>query len=42
VHFATMVGAVSLARSVAKTDPTLSDEILNATLARMEKPKAKR
>lgn len=41
-HFATMVGAVSLARSVAKVDPVLSDEILDATLARLERPTAKR
>ena len=41
-HFATMVGAVSLARSVAKADPVLSDEILDATLANLEGPKVKR
>ena len=35
-HFATMVGAVSLARSVVKADPALSDEILEATLGRLE------
>jgi TetR/AcrR family transcriptional repressor of nem operon len=40
-HFATMVGAVSLARSVAKTDLAFSDEILNMTLARLT-PKKKR
>ena len=34
-HFATMVGAVSLARSVAKADPALSDEILDASLAEL-------
>ncbi|HLH51681.1 MAG TPA: TetR/AcrR family transcriptional regulator [Roseiarcus sp.] len=41
VHFATMVGAVSLARSVAKADPVLSDEILDATLAKLEGPLSK-
>ncbi|HLW91011.1 MAG TPA: TetR/AcrR family transcriptional regulator [Roseiarcus sp.] len=35
-HFATMVGAVSLARSVATADPALSDEILEAALANLE------
>ncbi len=41
-HFATMVGAVSLARSVAKADPALSDEILEMTLSRLDTPKKKR
>jgi TetR/AcrR family transcriptional regulator, transcriptional repressor for nem operon len=41
-HFATMVGAVSLARSVAKADPALSDKILEATLDRLERQTAKR
>ena len=41
-YFATMVGAVSLARSVAKADPALSDEILQATLKELEGPKTKR
>jgi TetR/AcrR family transcriptional regulator, transcriptional repressor for nem operon len=40
-HFATMVGAVSLARSIAKDDPALSDEILEATLGRLEAPAAR-
>jgi TetR/AcrR family transcriptional regulator, transcriptional repressor for nem operon len=35
-QFATMVGAVVLARGVAKADPTLSDEILEASLAALE------
>jgi TetR/AcrR family transcriptional regulator, transcriptional repressor for nem operon len=38
-HFATMVGAVSLARSVAKSDPALSDEILESILGRLDPPK---
>lgn len=42
VHFATMVGAVSLARSVAKADPVLSDEILDAALAKIVHPKVRR
>jgi TetR/AcrR family transcriptional regulator, transcriptional repressor for nem operon len=37
-HFATMVGAVSLARSVAKSDPQLSDDILESILGRLEPP----
>ena len=41
-HFATMVGAVSLARSIAKNDEALSDEILGATFAKLERPKPKR
>jgi TetR/AcrR family transcriptional repressor of nem operon len=40
-YFATMVGAVSLARSVAKADVAFSDEILDVTLARLA-PKKKR
>jgi TetR/AcrR family transcriptional repressor of nem operon len=40
-HFATMVGAVSLARSIAKADPALSDEILEAALANTEALSAK-
>jgi TetR/AcrR family transcriptional repressor of nem operon len=40
-YFATMVGAVSLARSVAKADVAFSDEILDMTLARLA-PKKKR
>ncbi|HXW20299.1 MAG TPA: TetR/AcrR family transcriptional regulator [Roseiarcus sp.] len=35
-QFAAMVGAVVLARGVAKADPALSDEILEATLAALE------
>ena len=35
-QFATMVGAVVLARGVAKADPILSDEILKASLAALE------
>jgi TetR/AcrR family transcriptional regulator, transcriptional repressor for nem operon len=38
-HFATMVGAVSLARSVAKSDPELSDQILESILGRLDPPK---
>jgi TetR/AcrR family transcriptional repressor of nem operon len=41
-HFATMVGAVSLARSIAKDDAALSDEILAAALGRLEAPSGKR
>jgi TetR/AcrR family transcriptional repressor of nem operon len=41
VHFATMVGAVSLARSIAKDDAALSDEILQAALGRLEGKNAK-
>jgi TetR/AcrR family transcriptional repressor of nem operon len=41
-HFATMVGAVSLARSIAKDDTALSDEILEAALAGLEGRKRKR
>jgi TetR/AcrR family transcriptional regulator, transcriptional repressor for nem operon len=37
-HFATMVGAVSLARSVARSDPALSDDILEAILGRLDSP----
>jgi TetR/AcrR family transcriptional repressor of nem operon len=40
-HFATMVGAVSLARSIAKADPSLSDEILEAALANLETSRTK-
>ena len=38
-QFATMVGAVSLARSIASADPALSDEILEAAAAAVEGPK---
>jgi len=41
-HFATMVGAVSLARSIAKADPALSDEILEGTLAGLDARKGKK
>jgi len=41
-HFATMVGAVSLARSIAKADPALSDEILEATLAGLDARRGKK
>jgi TetR/AcrR family transcriptional repressor of nem operon len=41
-HFATMVGAASLARSVAKADPALSEDILEAALAGLAKPETKR
>jgi TetR/AcrR family transcriptional regulator, transcriptional repressor for nem operon len=39
MHFATMVGAVSLARSIAKDDTALSDELLQAALEKLEAPK---
>jgi TetR/AcrR family transcriptional repressor of nem operon len=39
-NFATMVGAVSLARSIAKADSALSDEILEAALANLERSRA--
>ncbi|WP_158816800.1 TetR/AcrR family transcriptional regulator [Methylocapsa sp. S129] len=39
-QFATLAGARSLARSVAETDPALSDEILEAALAALGPPAA--
>ena len=39
-QFAALAGARSLARSVAETDPALSDEILEAVLAAMGPPPA--
>ncbi len=37
-QFAILAGARSLARSVAETDPALSNEILEAALAALEPP----